>query len=95
MDDDIDLSNAELFADANRGLYIPYHFAEAIDRNNVYFVEPEDWKELEVGPEGEFYWETWERVITNAEIILPDGTKYYLHHDGDLWLVPMGADNEY
>jgi hypothetical protein len=90
MDDDyIDLSNAELYADSNRGVYIPQHFAESINRACVTGVSEEDYNILLAGPEHEFYWETWGRVTDNAVITNPNtGKECYLYQDGDLWVVP-------
>jgi hypothetical protein len=41
------------------------------------------------GPDHEWYWESWDAIISNAEWI-EDGVKWGLHQDGDLWEVPEG-----
>lgn len=87
-DDEIDLSNAELYASDNRGVYIPQFFAETVIRELVHGISDEQWNTLCAGPDHEWYWETWDEVTSNAEIDLPNGKKAYLWQDGDLWIVP-------
>jgi hypothetical protein len=94
--------NSVLYADSNRGIYIPQHFAESIKRDCVTGLSEADWRCLEAGPPGsifadgegcEWYWETWDRVLNNAVITEPDtGNKYALYQDGDLWLIPVDAE---
>lgn len=83
------LENAYLFADEARGIYIPQHFAEAVTREYVTGVTDEDYSILEDGPENEAYWDVWMDVLLKAEITRPDGSKYLLYQDGDLWIVPV------
>ena len=87
FDDDINLENAELFLDSNRGVYIPRDFAECVRRELVENVSDEDWPILLSGPDHELYWETWADVLDYA--ILDDGNRRWtLYQDGDLWIVP-------
>lgn len=87
--DELDLSNALLFADSNRGRYIPQHFAESVVRDYVKGVTDEQYATLAEGPDSEWYWETWDSVLNNAELTIPEtGKAAYLHQDGDLWIVP-------
>lgn len=89
MDDEIDLSGALLFADSARGVYIPQHFAESVQRQHVTGVSDEDYSILLSGQDHEHYWETWEGVLNNARLTIPEtGKAATLHHDGDLWVVP-------
>lgn len=92
MEDEIDLSKAELLYDSNRGQYIPQHFAEDIDRSLLSGVNDTDLDELALGPDYEGYWETWASVLDNARIQHPTLGMCWLHHDGDLWLVPCSPD---
>ena len=88
MCDDINLENAELFLDSNRGVYIPQNFAEQVRHELVENVTAEQWDILQAGPDHEWYWETWERVLDYA--VLDDGNrKFTLYQDGDLWLIPI------
>lgn len=89
MDDEMDLSGAELFYDGNRGIYIPQNFAQDVDRSKVTGVDAAQWADLEAGPEGEFYWETWAMVTDSARLKTDDGREWYLWQDGDLWMVPV------
>ena len=85
-----------LWLSDSRGVYIPRDFAQSfndLDRaKNVTGVLNEDWRILEEGPEHEFYWETWDDVLSNAVVLDNDGVRYTLHHDGDLWLIPEGME---
>lgn len=76
----------ELFADGNRGVYVPQHFAESVNRGNVEGVTESDYAILADGPDHDLYWETWDRVLNNCRITTPDGV-WTLHQDGDLWVV--------
>lgn len=86
--DEVDLSKATLFADSNRGIYIPQYFAQTVNRAAVTGVSDEDYKVLEAGPEHAEYWDAWADVSDNAEINDPVHGKCYLYQDGDLWVVP-------
>jgi hypothetical protein len=77
-----------------RGVYIPRDFATSfVDRTkHVSGVTEEQWQTLEAGPDQEYYWETWDDVLTNAVVTDPKGVKFTLHQNGDLWLVPDGME---
>jgi hypothetical protein len=77
------MSYSELFLDGNRGVYIPQHFAEAIDVQDWTGIDAEDLDVLRAGPDHESYWDAWQTVLDHAETL--DGR--VLHQDGDLWLV--------
>lgn len=83
-----------LWADSNRGVYIPKHFAESfIDRAKaVSGVSDDEWKILEAGPDTPWHWETWDNVLNNATVTDENGVKYRLYQDGDLWLIPEGME---
>ena len=87
-DFDIDLTEAELFADSARGVYIPQHFAEAVSRDHVEGVSDADYAALEAGPDADLYWDTWDAVLDNAVLTYADGRKGRLYQDGDLWIIP-------
>jgi len=84
-----DLSKARLFADSNRGVYIPQYFAQEVIRELVTGVGDEDYKILEAGPNHKYYWDAWAGVLDNAKVNDPKLGECYLHHDGDLWVVPV------
>ena len=80
--DEINLENAILLLDGNRGIYIPKIFAECFPL----LLSDEQKADLS-NPDNEFYWETWEDVIDNIKIPFQD-KMYYLYQSGDLWAVP-------
>lgn len=84
-----DLSKATLFNTDRLGRYIPHHFAMSVDRSRVTGVSSEDYTVLEAGPDHEHYWDAWADVLDNAKITDPVQGECYLHHDGDLWVVPV------
>lgn len=88
MENDIDLSNAVLFADSSRGVYIPKHFADSVVRSKVSGIDLADLDTLQGDMESDSYWDAWTHVLDNATVTDDDGTVYRLYQDGDLWLVP-------
>ena len=89
FNDEINLENAECYADSAKGVYIPQYFAETIHRHLVEGVSNEDWEILEAGPYHEYYWDAWNDVTNNCRIKHPSGREYCLWQDGDLWLLPV------
>jgi len=77
-----------------RGQYIPRDFANSFaDRTkHVSGVTAEDWQTLEYGPDEEWYWETWDKVCSNAVVTDENGVRYQIHQDGDCWLVTLGME---
>ena len=93
FDQDYFESNAILFADALRGIYIPQHFADVLadDAKVLFPSECDDWERIKpillAGPDHDDYLEVWTRTLDYAQIH-HDGKVYSLLQDGDLWLVP-------
>ena len=86
-----------LLSDA-RGIYIPRDFARDFnfDVDGWQGVSQEDRDALS-DPENEGYWDTWDKVISNAHYTDPSSGKvYHLYQDGDLWAVcfPSLTDEE-
>jgi hypothetical protein len=79
----------QLFADSSHGIYIPQHFAEAVQRTMI--VDAEKWNDdlniLENGPENGDYREAWGSVRDAMELKDAEGNVWKLYQDGDLWLV--------
>lgn len=73
-----------------RGVYIPRDFVTdnykvAVDHCKAWNITQEDAEILASGPDHEFYWETWDTVLSNAQYTDEEGNKYVLSQDGDLW----------
>lgn len=74
-----------LLLDSARGTYIPRDFVQTFDLTK--------WKGIftsDVGfcsnPDDEWYWESWERVLNNAEFH-ENGNVWRLYQDGNLWAI--------
>lgn len=77
-----------------RGIYLPKDFAvEFGDR--VEYPEGqsprEDLATIMRGPDDDGYWDAWDALLDSCKLRLSDGV-YTLYQDGDLWLVPDGAE---
>lgn len=80
-----------LFCDGASGIYIPQRFAEEVKRDCVTGVDAHEFETLALGPDTEWYWDTWADVLDNAKVHDPvANVTYTLHQDGDLWLLPEG-----
>ena len=76
----------ELLCDSHHGVYIPQIMARRLYNAGWSGITLDDVFQLEIDPyEGEWYWETWEGVLNNAQFKDENGTIWYLHHDGDLF----------
>ena len=75
----------------SRGVFIPRDFVTdqfgdiAVDHCDKWGIKPEDAAVLADGPDHEFYWETWDDILDNAEFVDTNGDKYTLYQDGNLW----------
>ena len=76
-----------LLLDGARGVYLPQNFAEGY-HVRFYGVSEEQKEILLAGPESEYYWETWDEVLSNSRFTFDDGRQGFLYQDSDLWLVP-------
>lgn len=85
------MTYAHCYADSARGVYIPQHFAETVNRDMLAGVDSDDLDILAAGPGHGDYWETWESVLDNAELTDSDGVTWRLYQDGDLWLIAFDA----
>ena len=78
-----------LLIDSNRGVFVAQSFAANYLGHNI---KADDLAILLEGPENDDYFETWEDVLNYCELTDQDGNKFTLHHDCDLWAVPVGFD---
>ena len=86
---------AILFASDCRGIYIPQHFVETLDRSAVTLdgMAPESIAEcldiVRQGPDADGYWDAWHDLELHLTITEKrTGKSWHLWQDGDLWLVP-------
>ena len=75
-----------LLIDGSAGIYVPQVFAHA-DFDPV-GVDPEDMDILKEGPYHEYYWEAWDNVLRDAVVVDPNGNRFTLEQEGDLWAIP-------
>lgn len=56
----------------------------------------DDWDTCLIGPDQEFYWESWDEILSHAVHTDANGNKWMLHQDGDLWCycVELMTDEE-
>ena len=84
----------EILCDSHHGVYIPQIMARRLYDAGWSGITLDDVIQLEINPyEGEWYWETWEFILNNAQFKDENGETWYLHHDGDLFAVTL-ADLE-
>ena len=88
--------DVKLWLDANRGIYIPQHFAQSFANPDacVTGLCATDWAALLHGPDHEWYWEAWQNVLNNAIVTDEHGVRHSVYQDGDCWLVPVGMIQE-
>jgi hypothetical protein len=79
-----EMSGIELLLNDSRGVYIPRDFAMYFE--NMDGIESEDIDILKAGPdESDWYWETWDSVLSNASYKDEKGNVWRLYQDGDLF----------
>ena len=93
-----------LFVDY-RGIHIPYNFATEIDHKKFTGYEWEDvntlkriwrknYEDMDID-DNQIYWDTWDRILTNAELRDHMGNTWKLTQDGDVFLYcPKLMDRE-
>ena len=90
-----DIPEREVYADSARGIYIPQHFAESVDRSCVSGIDLSDLDLLAEGPGiadcSQGYWDIWNDVEQNCILTDSNGQRWRLWQDGDLWIVPVDA----
>lgn len=90
--------NPALLLDSARGFYIPKNFVEQFDMTKWEGISAEDIEILKAGDNFDTnpsFWETWDSVLGNASYTDPQGRKWLLYQDGDLWAYHADSmDNE-
>ena len=92
--DIMELPNGSLlYLSEHSGIYIPQRFVTETYLDCVEGLSDYDRATLEAGPEHEGYWNAWDSVINSVVVASRDtGQRYALWQDGDLWLIPEGAE---
>ncbi|PRY29771.1 hypothetical protein CLV58_12533 [Spirosoma oryzae] len=100
IDDDGNfLAHSMLMIDSHHGQYIPQLFAKTyatfIDEDSKDTHFDENMASLLAGPDDEWYWDAWDSFLNQLRLTMPKGkdeVKITLHHDEDLWGVPMTVE---
>lgn len=96
------MNNIVLILSDARGTYIPRDFL-ADDYNEIAHEHCAKWELTEenkehwidaTNPDSEFYWESWDWILSNAKFKDESGKVYTLHQDGDLWGVAWDSLND-
>ena len=80
------LDNVEILLSDARGIYIPRDFVQGFDLTRWEGISESDIEILQ-DPENEWYWESWESVLSNAKFKADDGRVFSLWQDGDLFAI--------
>ena len=73
--------------DSAAGIYIPQEFCQSYNPQDWGFNKnDQDWETCRRGPDEEYYWDSWDTILSNAHITL-DGQIFTLYQDSDLFLV--------
>ena len=83
--------------DSANGVYIPNLFANMVLNCEIKVKNFADIKYYlgDLGnTENEFYWESWDSIISKAILVSKNGTEYTLHQNDDLWCIPDGVELE-
>lgn len=85
-----------LLVSDRHGVYIPQAFLEMATADWV-GIKAGDAMIIGKGPEHEHYWEAWGAILDDASFTTPEGHKYHLYQDGDLWMYcdALMTDDEY
>lgn len=92
------MSGLMLLVADSYGVYVPQSFVQRMAPEKWGFVEGDaDWETCSMGPDTDWYWESWEWILMRAVHKDKDGNVWTLHQDGDLWAVcvELMTDEEY
>jgi len=89
------MSGIELLLSDSRGVFIPRDFCACfVGWTNI---DPKDAETCVAGPDQEWYWEAWDKILCDAFYEDQNGKRWTLHQDGDLFVVceELMTDEEY
>lgn len=76
----------ELLCDNHHGQYIPQIMVARLVDAGWKGITKEQIDDLNAGPDDcEWYWDSWDMVLNNAQYIDDEGETWFLWQDGDLW----------
>jgi len=82
-----------LYLGEHSGIYIPQRFIAETFADCIEGLSDYDRETLKAGPENDGYWEAWDSVINSVVVTSREtGIRYTLWQEGDLWLIPEGAE---
>ena len=93
---ELNLKAIELLFTDSHGVYIPFAFINGYDLSLWSNIDDEDVRDIREGVEAEHYWDAWQNLLDNAELV-NNGNVWKLYQDGDLWAVcdELMTDQEY
>lgn len=76
----------------SHGIYIPQLWCSGLDQDQAekLGLNWRDVKQCQAGPDAEFYWESWDCILSACEMTDDHGITWRLYQDGDLWEVADG-----
>jgi len=77
----------------SHGIYVPRNFISFITISATYTITNVEKEAIEIvrsGPDHEHYWDAWDEIERDAIITDDDNLRYFIHMDGDCWIVPVG-----
>lgn len=79
----------QLLVDGQHGIYVPQVFASKFNPNHFGVEEFDpDFQCVLMGPDAEYYWESWDALLGKACYTDDHGNKWHLSQEnGDLFLV--------
>ena len=75
----------EILCDSHNGVFIPQIMIDRLISAGWKGIDSDDILTIQMGPDGEWYWEAWETVLNNATFEDENGVEWRLFHDGDLF----------
>jgi hypothetical protein len=77
-------STCELLLSDTQGIYIPRDFYNDFNFR-AWHLNKKNFRALK-NPDHEWYWEAWDELLNKAWYKAPDGHKWHLSQDGDLFM---------
>ena len=83
-----EFEDREIIISDCQGIYIPQEFCQMFRPEDWgYTADDENWVSCLAGPDDEYYWDSWDKILSNAQMTGEDGRTWYLSQDGDLFVI--------